>query len=88
VGMALITQPGAILLDEPTAGLSPVAARTVLDSLVDVNKKAGVAIVLVEQNVMLALDIVQRAIVLRSGAVVFDGPAAELAVEKNLWALF
>ena len=88
VGMALITQPGAILLDEPTAGLSPVAARTVLNSLVDVNKKAGVAIVLVEQNVMLTLEIVQRAIVLRSGIVVFDGPAAELAVEKNLWALF
>jgi branched-chain amino acid transport system ATP-binding protein len=88
VGMALITQPGAILLDEPTAGLSPVAARAVLNSLVDVNKIAGVAIVLVEQNVMLTLEIVQRAIVLRSGTVVFDGPAAELAVEKNLWALF
>jgi branched-chain amino acid transport system ATP-binding protein len=53
-----------------------------------VNKKAGVAIVLVEQNVMLTLEIVQRAIVLRSGTVVFDGPAAELAIEKNLWALF
>ncbi|RYF64260.1 MAG: ATP-binding cassette domain-containing protein, partial [Comamonadaceae bacterium] len=59
VGMALMTKPGAILLDEPTAGLSPVAARTVLQSLVDVNERAGVAIVLVEQNVMLALEIVQ-----------------------------
>jgi branched-chain amino acid transport system ATP-binding protein len=88
VGMALITRPGAILLDEPTAGLSPVAARIVLASLVDVNEKAGVAIVLVEQNVMLALEIAQRAVVVRSGKVVFDGPAEELAEEKNLWALF
>jgi branched-chain amino acid transport system ATP-binding protein len=88
VGMALITKPGAILLDEPTAGLSPVAARTLLASLIDVNEKAGVAIVLVEQNVMLALEIAQRAVVVRSGKVVFDGPAADLAEEKNLWALF
>jgi branched-chain amino acid transport system ATP-binding protein len=88
VGMALMTKPGAILLDEPTAGLSPVAARTVLQSLVDVNERAGVAIVLVEQNVMLALEIVQRAIVVRSGKVVFDGKSDELAEEKNLWALF
>ena len=88
VGMALTTKPGAILLDEPTAGLSPIAARTVLASLVDVNEKAGVAIVLVEQNVMLALEIVQRAVVVRSGKVVFDGDAAELAESKNLWALF
>jgi branched-chain amino acid transport system ATP-binding protein len=88
VAMALITNPGAILLDEPTAGLSPVAARTVLASLVDVNEKNGVAIVLVEQNVMLAIEIAQRAVVVRTGKVVFDGPAAELAEEKNLWALF
>lgn len=88
VGMALMTRPGAILLDEPTAGLSPVAARTVLTSLIDVNERNGVAIVLVEQNVMLALEIVQRAVVVRSGAVVFDGKAEELAEEKNLWALF
>lgn len=88
VGMALMTKPGAILLDEPTAGLSPVAARTVLASLVDVNERAGVAIVLVEQNVMLALEIAQRAIVVRSGKVVFDGDARALAEEKNLWALF
>lgn len=88
VGMALITRPGAILLDEPTAGLSPLAARTVLASLVEVNERAGVAIVLVEQNVMLALEIAQRAIVVRSGKVVFDGEADALAEEKNLWALF
>ncbi|RZJ24718.1 MAG: ABC transporter ATP-binding protein [Haliea sp.] len=88
VGMALTTQPGAILLDEPTAGLSPVAARTVLASLVDVNERAGVAIVLVEQNVMLALEIAERAIVVKSGKVVFDGAAGELAESKNLWALF
>jgi branched-chain amino acid transport system ATP-binding protein len=88
VGMALMTRPGAILLDEPTAGLSPVAARTVLASLVEVNERAGVAIVLVEQNVMLALEIAQRAVVVRSGEVVFDGPASRLAEDVDLWSLF
>ena len=49
---------------------------------------AGVAIVLVEQNVMLALEIAQRAVVVRSGEVVFDGPASRLAEDDDLWSLF
>lgn len=88
VGMALITRPRAILLDEPTAGLSPVAVRTVLSSIVDVNRRTAAAIIIVEQNVMAALDVVDRAVVVRSGAVVFDGTSRDLTDNHDLWSLF
>ena len=88
VGMALMTKPDAILLDEPTAGLSPAAAQTLTASLVAVNESTGTTVVMVEQNVMAALRIVQRAIVVRAGRIVYDGLSAELATGQDLWSLF
>lgn len=88
VGMALITRPKAILLDEPTAGLSPVAAEKVLDTLTKINKMFGTTVVLVEQNVMIALAIVQRALVFRSGKIVFDDTSEALRNRDNIWSAF
>jgi branched-chain amino acid transport system ATP-binding protein len=88
VGMALMTRPRALLLDEPTAGLSPVAARTVLQQLGQVNARLATTVIMVEQNVLAALDIVERAVVLRSGKVVFDGRSGDLKRKEDLWSWF
>ena len=88
VGMALMTKPKALLLDEPSAGLSPVAAKTIMERLRTINEKHSTTIILVEQNVYTALEIVERAVVLKSGKIVFDGPASELKAKDDLWAWF
>jgi branched-chain amino acid transport system ATP-binding protein len=88
VGMALMTRPEVMLLDEPTAGLSPVAARDVLALLKSINERLGTTIIMVEQNVLAALDIVERALVLRSGEIVYDGKSEALGNKEDLWKLF
>ncbi len=57
-------------------------------SLMEINRTTGTAIVLVEQNVATALRAVERAIVLKTGSVIFDGPSAELARHEDLWRWF
>jgi len=88
LGMALMTKPAILLLDEPTTGLAPVIAANVLRGLQTINKTMGTAIVIVEQNVPVTLKSVDRAVILKSGAVVFDGTADQLASEPDLWAWF
>jgi branched-chain amino acid transport system ATP-binding protein len=88
LGMALMTEPRILLLDEPMSGLAPVIVEQVLKSLVRINTSTGTAIVLVEQNVKAALPAMQRAVILKSGRLVWDGAAAELARHENLWAWF
>lgn len=88
LGMALMTQPSILLLDEPSTGLAPVIVRDVMNSLTRINKETGTTIVVVEQNIPATLKVVSRAIVLKSGRIVFDGPSAELERTENLWGLF
>lgn len=88
IGMALMTKPKALLLDEPTAGLSPVAARNALARLRAINERMGTTIIIVEQNILTALEMVERAVVLRSGKVVFDGNSSDLARKEDLWSHF
>jgi branched-chain amino acid transport system ATP-binding protein len=88
LGMALMTQPTILLLDEPTTGLAPVIIQEMFRSLMEINRTTGTAIVLVEQNVATALRAVERAIVLKTGSVIFDGPSAELARHEDLWRWF
>ncbi|HVZ07005.1 ABC transporter ATP-binding protein [Rhodopila sp.] len=88
VGMALMTRPTILMLDEPTTGLAPVIVQDMFRSLIQINETTGTAIMLVEQNVAAALRIVQRAIVLKTGGVIFDGPSAELARHEDMWRWF
>ncbi len=88
LGMALMTRPKWLLLDEPSTGLAPVIVRNVMDRLRDVNERFGTGLIVVEQNVPATLKLVDRAIIIKSGAVVFDGPASELAANRDLWKWF
>ena len=88
LGMALMTKPSILLLDEPCTGLAPIIVKDVLHSLRRINEAARTTIVLVEQNVQAALREVERAVVLKTGRVIFDGPSRELAAKEDLWEWF
>ena len=88
LGMALMTKPKWLLLDEPTTGLAPVIVRNVMRRLADINARMGVGLVVVEQNVPATLKIVDQTLILRSGSVVFRGSSAELGSNADLWKWF
>jgi branched-chain amino acid transport system ATP-binding protein len=88
LGMSLMTRPSILLLDEPTIGLAPVIVRDVLRNVSHINRSQGTTLVIVEQNVQATLEHVDRAIVIKSGRVLFDGAARELAQRESLWELF
>ena len=88
LGMALMTKPKWLLLDEPSTGLAPVIVRNVMRRLVDINERMGVGLIVVEQNVPATLKAVEQTLILRSGQVVFQGSAAELSNNADLWKWF
>ena len=77
VGRALMTEPKLLMLDEPTAGLSPLVMEQIFERIVAVNK-AGIGILLVEQNARQALAIAHRGYVLATGRNRFTGTAEAL----------
>jgi branched-chain amino acid transport system ATP-binding protein len=87
MAMALMVEPKLLLLDEPSAGLSPVAAQRLFDDIVAINR-AGTAIAMVEQNAREALTIAQRAYILVDGRNHRDGAAAALAADPDIQRIF
>ena len=83
IARALVTGPRLLLLDEPSQGLAPVIVDAVIASI-EAMRGEGLAILLVEQNVELALDVADRAAILDQGSIVFDGTAAELRERRDL----
>jgi branched-chain amino acid transport system ATP-binding protein len=88
LGMALMTRPSILLLDEPTIGLAPVIVRDVLRNIRELNRTQGTTLVIVEQNVQATLESVDRAVVIKSGRIIFDGASSELLKQESLWELF
>ena len=86
--MALIRSPRVIMLDEPTANLSPKLATQVLGKVADLAKDLGMAVLLVEQNARKALEIGDRAYLLVSGKKVFEGTAKELLGHEELSRMY
>ena len=83
MAMALMVEPALLLLDEPSAGLSPVAAEQLFATIVEI-RRHGVAIAMVEQNASQALEIADRATLLVDGRVSRDGDAAVLRVDPDI----
>jgi len=78
MGMALIRDPEVMLFDEPSANLAPILARKVVGEVKRLRDELGVTIVIVEQIVKLALEIAEKAYLLVSGSVRYEGDAKEL----------
>jgi len=78
IAMALVKNAKVIMLDEPTAQLSPKLAETVFQKIMELRDKLGLTVVLVEQNAKRALEISDKAYMLISGRVVFEGDARDL----------
>jgi branched-chain amino acid transport system ATP-binding protein len=78
IARLLVIDPKVLLLDEPTIGLAPRAVASVLD-MVGQLKRRDLGIVLVEQNVPIALEAADRLVVMAQGRVVLEGPTAEVS---------
>ena len=87
MAMALMVAPRLLLLDEPSAGLSPKAADLLFETIVAVHQ-TGAAIAMVEQNAREALAIADRGVVLVDGRVAHVGPARAMADDPDIGRMF
>jgi branched-chain amino acid transport system ATP-binding protein len=83
IGRGLISDPDCLLIDEPTEGLMPSLVDKIRDILVRINEE-GKTVLLVEQNVELALEISDYGYVLDEGEIVTDAPAADLLENEEV----
>ncbi|SRR5690554_3493281 len=87
IGRALMARPEMILLDEPSLGLAPSLVHVVFEAIQTINQD-GTAVLLVEQNAFMALQIADRAYVLENGAIVLSGDAKTLARHPRVKAAY
>jgi branched-chain amino acid transport system ATP-binding protein len=83
IGRALMSRPKLLALDEPSMGLAPMAARLILEVIRDINR-AGVTVLLVEQNAQGALALAHRAYVMESGEITLAGEARALLADPRV----
>jgi branched-chain amino acid transport system ATP-binding protein len=83
VARALIPEPKLLLLDEPSLGLAPNLVKDMLEKFVEINKKLGISLLVVEQKVNAALRISDRVYSLKLGRLLFDGKPGELIGNKE-----
>ena len=83
IGRALMARPRFLLLDEPSLGLSPLIVRDLFRAIREINV-SGVAVLLVEQNVAMALELARRAYVLDEGRIAAEGEPRQLMSQPQL----
>jgi branched-chain amino acid transport system ATP-binding protein len=84
IARALLGQPKLMLLDEPSLGLAPLVVEDIFTIIERINREQGVAMLLVEQNAMAALQIAHYGYILESGRVVIDGPSDKLMHDADV----
>ena len=84
VARTLLGNPRLLLLDEPLEGLAPIICQELMEAFEKLSAEEGVAILLVEQKVQEALSFAQRALILDHGALVHEGPTAELLADSHV----
>jgi len=81
IGRALLLNPRLLILDEPSQGLAPLVVREVFRVIAQM-RQDGIAVLLVEQNARMSLEIADHAYVLDDGSIVYSGSARELAADE------
>lgn len=87
LGRSLMTSPKLLVADEPSLGLSPNFVDAIFEKFEEINK-AGVSVLVVEQNARMALEIADRAYVFEIGRIAFSGPAKEIAQRSEVQQVF
>ncbi len=88
LGIVLMRRPKLLLLDEPSAGLSPVLVKESIRRIAEINEKLGITVLLVEQNVREALKIAKRVYLLKNGKIVGEEEPEEVLRSGKLNELF
>jgi branched-chain amino acid transport system ATP-binding protein len=84
IARALLARPSAILLDEPSLGLSPRLTKDIFDIVLRINRERGVTILLVEQNAHMALKIADYGFVLETGRIVMEDTGSRLSEKEDI----
>ncbi len=85
IGRALMTNSDLLLMDEPSEGLAPLMVREIM-SVISKLKSSGFSILLVEQNLQMALQLADYIYILSKGVIVYQSPAENFRGEENIWA--
>lgn len=88
IGRALMAKPKLLLLDEPSLGIAPQVIRLIGRSLIEINQREGITIVLVEQNSRMALALSSYAYVLETGHVALEGESKALMTNDHVKRLY
>ncbi|MEP7040385.1 MAG: ABC transporter ATP-binding protein [Chloroflexota bacterium] len=83
MGRALMTSPSVLLLDEPSMGLAPTLVEQIFETIQEIHAQ-GTAILLVEQNALMALNVATRGYVLQTGQIILSDTAANLAANEQV----
>jgi branched-chain amino acid transport system ATP-binding protein len=88
IGRALMSRPKFLMLDEPSLGIAPILVKTIFEKIVEINRQQGLAILLVEQNANLALEISCRGYVLETGRIILSDKSAALRENPRVRAAY
>lgn len=88
IGRALMGEPKFLMLDEPSLGIAPRLIATIFERILEINRDRKIAILLVEQNAHLALEVSTYAYVLETGHVTMEGPSDDLRKNPQLKAAY
>ncbi len=88
IGRALMSRPQLLLLDEPSLGLAPLMVKQIFAVIAEINRRRGVAVLLVEQNAWQALRLAHRAYVLQTGRITLSGSGAALLADPAIRAAY
>jgi len=88
IGRALMSRPKFLMLDEPSLGIAPILVKTIFEKIVEINRQHSLAILLVEQNANLALEISQHGCVLETGQIILRDNSAALRQNPKVRAAY